>query len=229
MCAVETAIAPRSERWRLVAWLLFAFALAALAYAARLGGTKTPDDLAYRWSSSIAALVQYGVMLGILLAFTIGLDRREAFALRRPASWPRAVGLAAAGIAAVWSVSAVLSRFLDASDEQGLVPKGWESSRWAPFVAFFVVVTFVAPVVEELTYRGLGFTLIAPAGTWVAIVSTGVLFGAAHGLVVGFPVLAFFGIVVGWLRARTESVYPGMLLHSTFNGVALVLSVTVVR
>jgi len=226
---METVIAPRSERWRLVAWLVFAFALAGLAYAARIGGASTPDDLAYRWSSSVAALLQYGIMLGILLAFTIGLDRREAFALRRPASWPRAIGLAAASIAAIWAASAVLSQFLDATDEQGLVPKGWDSSRWAPFVAFFVVVTFVAPVVEELTYRGLGFTLISPSGVWLAIVSTGLLFGAAHGLVEGFPVLAFFGIVIGWLRSRTNSVYPGMLLHGTFNGVALLLSVTVVR
>lgn len=226
---METAVPAPFERWRLVAWLVLACALAGLAYAARLGGASTPEDIAYQWSSAIAALFQYGVMLGILLVFTIGLDRRDAFALRRPASWARALGLTAAGIAAIWAVSAVLSRFLDATDEQGLVPKGWDSSRWAPFVAFFLVVTFVAPVVEELTYRGLGFTLIAPFGIWVAIVSTGVLFGAAHGLVEGLPVLAFFGIVVGWLRSRTDSVYPGMLLHGTFNGVALILSVTVVR
>jgi hypothetical protein len=226
---METAVAAPFERWRLIAWLVFAFALAGIAYAARIGGASAPDDIAYRWSSSIAALFQYGIMLVFLLVFTKGLDRREAFALRRPASWARALGLAAGGIAAIWAVSAVLSRFLDATDEQGLVPKGWDASRWAPFVAFFLVVTFVAPAVEELTYRGLGFTLIAPFGVWLAIVSTGLLFGAAHGLVEGLPVLACFGIVVGWLRARTDSVYPGMLLHATFNGVALILSVTVVR
>jgi len=39
------------------------------------------------------------------------------------------------------------------------------------------------------------------------------------------PVLAFFGVAVGWLRERTGSVYPGMLLHATFNGVALLVSV----
>lgn len=226
---METAVPAPFERWRLVAWLVFAFALAALAYAARIGGASTPDDVAYQWSSSIAAIVQYGFMLGLLLLFTKGLERREAFALRRPPSWPRAIGLAAGCIAAIWAASAILSHFLDATDEQGLVPNGWDSSRWAPFVAFFLVVTIVAPIVEELTYRGLGFTLIAPFGIWVAIVTTGLLFGAAHGLVQGLPVLAFFGIVVGWLRSRTNSVYPGMLLHASFNGVALILSVTVVR
>jgi membrane protease YdiL (CAAX protease family) len=32
--------------------------------------------------------------------------------------------------------------------------------------------------------------------------------------------------VVGWLRARTDSVYPGMLLHATFNAVALLVAVS---
>ena len=94
-------------------------------------------------------------------------------------------------------------------------------------MAFFLVVSVLAPVVEELTYRGLGFTLLAPYRTWVAIIVTGVLFGAAHGLVAGLPVLTIFGIVVAWLRSRTGSVYPSMLLHGVFNGTALLLSVTV--
>ena len=226
---METVAVPVPSRWRLVAWLGFTLALAALAYGGRIASTKTPSDIAYQWSSSVIALVQYVFMLAILLGIAAGLDRREAFALRRPASWPRAIGLAAACLAAIWAVGAVLSRFLDATDEQGLVPKGWDSGRWAPFVAFFVVVTVVAPIVEELTYRGLGFTLVSSYGVWTAILTTGVLFGAAHGLVEGLPVLAFFGITVGWLRSRTDSVYPGMLLHGTFNGVALLLSVTVVH
>ena len=56
---------------------------------ARLTDTETPDDLAYRYSSSVAALIQYGIMLGILLLIARGLPRRELFALRRPASWKR--------------------------------------------------------------------------------------------------------------------------------------------
>ena len=226
---MEITVASEPSRWRLGAWLTFVLALAAANYATRFSGAKVPDDLAYRWSSSVAALVQYGVMLGILLLISWGLDRRDAFALRRPESWRRAVALTVGALAAIWAVSAALSRFLDATHEQGLVPKSWDSSRWAPFVAFFIVVAVIAPVVEELTFRGLGFTLVSPYGTWIAIISTGVLFGVAHGLVEGLPVLAFFGIAVGWLRAKTDSVYPGMLLHGTFNGVALIVSVAIVR
>jgi hypothetical protein len=186
-----------------------------------------PNDLAYRYSSSIAALVQYGIMLGILLLIARGLPKREVFALRRPPSWGRALGLTVGALVAIWVASAALAPFLNANEEQGLVPSEWDSSRAGAFVAFFLVVTFVAPAIEELTYRGVGFALLVPYGAWVAILTTGVLFGAAHGLLVALPVLSIFGVVVGWLRSKTDSVYPSMLLHATFNGTALVVSVTV--
>jgi membrane protease YdiL (CAAX protease family) len=222
----RSTASPRGRR-KLVYWLLFVLALAGLAYSARLTDADTPDDLAYRYSSSVAAVIQYSLMLGILLLIARGIPLREAFGLRRPDSWRRALGLAGACLVAIWAASAALAPFLDASDEQGLVPDEWDSSRVGAFAAFFVVVAVVAPVVEELTYRGLGFTLLAPYGAWVAILVTGVLFGAAHGLVAGLAVLSIFGVVVAWLRSRTDSVYPPMLLHGVFNGTALILSVTV--
>jgi membrane protease YdiL (CAAX protease family) len=227
----ETPLAMRS-RGKLVAWLVFVGLLALLSYGARLSDAETPDDIAYRYSSSIAALIQYALMLGVLLLIARGLPRREAFALRRPRSWPRAVGLAVLALLAIYVAAIVYDRVLslfgdwNPTEEQGLVPDGWDSSRAGAFVAFFVVVTFVAPAVEELTYRGLGLSLLAPYGVGAAIVLTGVLFGVAHGLVIALPVLTVFGIVVGWLRVRTDSIYPPMLLHATFNGTALLVSVS---
>lgn len=220
------------RRLRLVIWLLVVSALAALNYAAQLAGTETPDDLAYRYSSSIAALVQYGIMLGILLLIAAGLPKREMFALRRPASWRRAIGLAVLALLSIYAAAFVYERVLSIfgdwspTDEQGLVPKEWDSSRAGAFVAFFLVVTLVAPAVEELTYRGLGVSLLMPYGALLAVLVTGILFGAAHGLVVALPILGMFGIVVAWLRLRTDSIYPPALLHGTFNGVALIVSVS---
>ena len=226
---------PTEKRYpgKLTAWLVFVSALALLGYAARIvGGTDTPDDLAYRYSSSVAALVQYGLMLGILLLIARGLPRRNVFALRRPRSWRRALGLVFLALLTIYAASfayeRVLSLFGDWSltDEQGLVPNGWDSSRAGAFVAFFLVVTFVAPAVEELTYRGLGVFLLQPWGSVLAIVLTGSLFGAAHGLIVALPVLTVFGIVVAWLRVRTDSIFPGMALHAAFNGIALIAAVS---
>lgn len=218
---------------KLAAWLVFVSALALLSYGSRLaGGDDTPHDLAYRYSSSVAALVQYGLMLGILLLIARGLPRRDAFALRRPRSWKRAIGLAALALLSIYAVSLVYEQVLslfgnwNPTDEQGLVPDRWDSSRAGAFVAFFLVVTLVAPAIEELTYRGLGVFLLEPWGAVVAIVATGLLFGAAHGLIVALPILAFFGMAVAYVRVRTDSIYPGMILHATFNGIALIAAVS---
>ncbi len=82
-----------------------------------------------------------------------------------------------------------------------------------------------APIVEELTFRGAGYTLLERYGRPLAIVAVGLLFGLAHGLVDALPLLAAFGMGLAYLRARTASVYPGMLLHALFNGVTLIVAV----
>ena len=89
-----------------------------------------------------------------------------------------------------------------------------------------MICTFV-PFVEELTYRGLGYSLLEPYGRWPAIFIVGILFGLAHGLIVSLPVIVAFGCALAWIRSRTDSVYPGMLLHASFNLIALVAAVTV--
>jgi membrane protease YdiL (CAAX protease family) len=217
---------------RLAAWLAFVLALTGLNYLGRFASEDTPDDIAYQWTSSIGIVVQFGLMLGILLLISMGLPKREMFALRRPRSWKRAGALTVAALVAIYLASLAYTGLLsllgdfDPTEEQGLVPDEWDPSRAAPFVAFFLAVTLLAPLVEELTYRGLGFSLLQPYGVALAVIATGVLFGLTHGLLIGLPVLAFFGIVVGWLRAKTDSVYPGMILHAAFNAIALSISVS---
>jgi hypothetical protein len=94
-------------------------------------------------------------------------------------------------------------------------------------VANFVVVTVLAPVVEELTYRGLGFAVTRDRfGLAAAVAITSLAFGLAHGLVVALPILTLFGVVLALLRARTASLYPPIVLHAVFNGLALLLAVT---
>lgn len=224
---MATAAALRPSPWRLVAWLSFVLVIAAVNYAAQLGGAEAPDDIAYRYSAAVAAVVQYGIFLGIALLIARGMPLRETLGLRPPTSWLRGIGMAGIALMAIWIAGAVLAPFLDATDEQNLVPDEWDSSRAGAFGAFFVVVTFLGPVVEEILFRGLGFALLTPYGNWLAILGTGVLFGLYHGLVLALPVLVVFGIAIGWLRAATNSLYPCIVLHMVFNGVALIVSVAV--
>jgi membrane protease YdiL (CAAX protease family) len=213
-------------RRRLPAWIALAAALAGLNYAANFASDTSPDrDILYRWSTVAGATIQYGIMLALAAAVARGIPRLR-LGVVRPERWARAAGIAGLGLVTIWVVAAALSPFLDAGDEQGLVPKEWDSSRWAPFVANALVVVVMAPIVEEFLYRGVGVaTLCAWRGDAVAIVVTGAAFGLAHGLLVALPVLTVFGIVLGIVRTKTGSIYPGMFLHGTFNGVALLAAV----
>jgi membrane protease YdiL (CAAX protease family) len=217
---------PLRQTGRLVAWCVLTGVLAAISYAGRLGGAEPADDVLYLWSTFIGALVQYAIMLVLVLAIAHGFDRR-LLALEPPEQRWRAVGRSLLALVVIVAAAGALSQFLDAGDEQGLVPQGWDSARAAPFLANAAVVTLVAPFVEELLFRGLGYGLLRQfVGPWPAILVTGLAFGLAHGLVLGLPVLSVFGITLGWLRWRTGSVYPGMVVHALFNGAALAAAVT---
>jgi uncharacterized protein len=199
--------------------------LATAGYATRFSGGRPPRDALYRWDSVANGLIQYGVMLGLMLLVLIGAPKREPFALRRPRSWGAAIGLSIAIFVGIFVLSYVVGLFVDPGREQGLVPDRWEPQHAAAFAANFGVVAVVAPIVEELTFRGLGFTLLERFGTAAAIVLVGLAFGLAHGLVEALPILAAFGAALAYLRSRTDSVLPGMLLHATFNAFVLVTSV----
>lgn len=216
----SSAAAPRRPG-RLIAWLSFVLVIAAIGYAGQAADSEVPDDFVYRYSAAILGVVQFAIFFGVLLLIAIGAPKRELFGLRRPASWPRAIGYMAAALGVIWALSLALSPFLDAGEEQGLVPEEWDPDRLGAFLAFAAVATFAAPIVEELTFRGLGFALLEPYGKWTAILGTGILFGLWHGLIVALPVLAAFGVLLGWLRWRTGSVYPSILLHAIFNGIAI--------
>lgn len=214
----------RLDRGRLIGWTLLVAALALLGYASRAAGGKPDKDVAYQYSTAVSGAVQYAIILAIVLAIT--RPEWRLLALRRPSSYGRAASTALLALAAVYATSAVVSAYSDPGREQGLTPDTWDSHRATQFAVNFVVFAGVAPVVEELTFRGLGYSLLAPLGQWAAVLWVGLAFGLAHGLIEGLPILIVFGAGLALLRARTDSVYPGIAVHAAFNAVALVVSVT---
>jgi membrane protease YdiL (CAAX protease family) len=108
--------------------------------------------------------------------------------------------------------------------------------------ANWAVEMILVPISEEMMWRGVIFSLVfALFGKlhsnktqfWLTIVCSSMAFGMAHSsnvLVhpVSFVVLqmlfaAIVGTGLGYLRAKTKSVYPPMLVHALFNLVAIML------
>jgi membrane protease YdiL (CAAX protease family) len=213
---------PRSPL-KLLWWTTLVVALAVFGYVAYFVGGSPDRDVLYEYEVAIGSALIYAVMLGLVLA--IAGRERELLALRPPRSWWRAVGLALVVLVAVFVVVAVLESVLQGGEEQGLTPTGWRPEKAGAYAANFVVLAGFVPIVEELLYRGLGYSLLAGFGQWPAILIVGVAFAADHGLVRAFPALFVFGCALAWLRSRTDSVYPCIAIHAIFNGAALIAAV----
>jgi membrane protease YdiL (CAAX protease family) len=218
-------VSERLGTWRLVAWASVVGVIATLGYIGRFAGGEVPKEPLYRWDEFVGGLIQFLFLLGVMLLIVLGKPKREVFALRRPRSWGRALGIMLGLVVLIVLVSAALEPVLHPDKEQGLAPTQWEPKHAAAFFANFVVVALLAPVVEELTFRGLGFTLLERFGRPAAIVLVGLAFGLAHGLVDALPLLFLFGAGLAYLRSRTGSVFPGMLLHVLYNGLVLLFAV----
>jgi membrane protease YdiL (CAAX protease family) len=224
----RSAIEPhrRDERRRLALWFALIAFFIVVQYASRAEGTPDTDPL-YKWSFAVGSIIQEAIFLLIVLAIAgFSADR---LGLRLPKRKWRAFGLVVGSFFVVQIFEFIYIAIAHPGNEQGLTPDKWQPNHAAAYIANGVVVCTLVPFVEELTFRGLGFYVLRPYGKWVAILGTGVLFGLSHGLLLSLPIIIIFGCVLAWLRERTDSVYPGMLLHGTFNLVALVAAVAVHR
>lgn len=214
-------------RIRLACWLLLVGAVAALNYAA-YGKTQATGDEIYSYDSFANGTVFYALVLG--LALLIAFDRRDLLALRRPRSVPGAARIAGGAIAAilVWEYVVTALPFEDPGKEQGLTPSHWEPAHAGAFVANVVLFVAIAPVVEELTFRGVGQSVLrSTIGPLPAILVVGLAFGAWHGLLYALLVLVPFGVALAYLRERTESIVPGIVVHALFNAAAIAASVLI--
>lgn len=209
----------------LVLWSGFVLVFAALSYTLRFTEGKPPKDLLYKWSTVGGNLIQFAVIAAIVYAIAGLGRRRQLFALRRPTSWGRAIGIGVGIVVGMVALTYALEPILHPGREQGVTPETWQPDHAAAYVANGLVIAVVAPLVEELTFRGLGYSLLVRYGRWAAIVLVGVAFGLAHGLVQAFPFLAVLGAGLAYLRGRVDSVYPGMIVHGLFNATALTVAV----
>jgi uncharacterized protein len=211
----------------LALWSTFVVAFATLSYTLRFTSGKPPKDLLYKWSTAAGTLFQFAIIAAIIYGIAgLSHDRRGVFALRRPTSWRTAIKIGIGVGIGIFILTLILTPLLEPGREQGVTPDTWQPEHAAAYIANGIVIVMVAPIVEELTFRGLGYSLLARYGRWVAVIGTGLAFALAHGLVDAFPLLAAFGFGLAYLRSRVDSVYPGVIVHGLFNAVALTVAVS---
>jgi membrane protease YdiL (CAAX protease family) len=83
----------------------------------------------------------------------------------------------------------------------------------------------LAPAVyEEIAFRGIIHERLRRAlGEREGWLVQAALFSVLHLSPVIFPTHFAMGLIFGWLRMRTRSLIPGMILHATWNAVVILL------
>jgi membrane protease YdiL (CAAX protease family) len=119
----------------------------------------------------------------------------------------------------IWSVA------LDIQENDDLPAELGADSSTLALAAVAVLVCVMAPIAEEVFFRGFVFTSFRRTlGLPVAALLTGAIFGAIHlgGTDIEFIVpLAVFGALLCLLYVWTDSLLPCIVLHALNNGLAL--------
>jgi membrane protease YdiL (CAAX protease family) len=173
---------------------------------------------------ALAAGAVAGVLLPIGVACRLaGRNPLHALHLDRLSrgAIARAVLLVAAGFAPTYALGAWSQKLFPPSPEafelyQGLVPTGPGS-----LVFGAIVVMGLAPLAEEILFRGLlldGLRARLPWGTAIALQAVG--FGASHGAMWMLAPITILGVLLGLLRGRSGSLGAAWIAHGLYNGLA---------
>ncbi len=96
------------------------------------------------------------------------------------------------------------------------------------FVASLAVMALLAPLAEEAVFRGLLYGWVAGRwGTTVAWFVSSILFAAAHVEPAHVLLVLPLGLWFGWLRQRTDSLWPSLVAHIVNNGLAVVAAAVI--
>jgi membrane protease YdiL (CAAX protease family) len=197
---------------------------ALLQLASLFGGDTSANTQAVTTASAVliavSSLVLYSWQALAAWIFSVRAAAGRSWALwgfRRPTRayfWAVPLGLGAAYAVGIVHDIIVHPR------QQAIVSEFPHSTVGA--VLFALVAVVMAPVFEEIVFRGFLFRGLANSFGWVwgALISAGI-FGAAHLQLDVFLPLAALGFVLAWAYHRTGSLWTNVTMHALFNGIAV--------
>jgi len=185
--------------------------------------TSLASIIARRHFSTPWLLGMFSCFEAVVVLVFVGIRRHEiAPLLRLPTVTPRGVFYYVA-LALVFF--GLLSGYFLAIERAGIplvrISADLVEARW-PLWAMLVLFSAMPAIFEELAFRGvIQSSLEHVFDAREAWIVQAALFGVLHILPVSFVSHFFMGLCFGYLRRRSGSLYPGMILHASWNAFAL--------
>lgn len=102
----------------------------------------------------------------------------------------------------------------------GITPKTSTFNVENNYVGYIILIIYavaLAPVLEELLFRGTLYRNNKPMGEWFAIIMTGLAFGLWHGNYQQFGTAFISGAVMCLMFLKTKSIIPAIICHFINN------------
>ncbi len=168
----------------------------------------------------------YGPLVVITVFFGVGLIAVAAAVAPMGRAALPALGFRSVGWRPVVLGVLVTEVLSVAVSQLGIEPEGMKEvskiAREPGFVGSLLAMAVLAPLVEELVFRGLLYGWLAGRwGTIVAWIVSSLAFAAAHVEPAHAILVLPLGLWFGWLRRRTDSLWPSLVAHMINNGIAI--------
>jgi membrane protease YdiL (CAAX protease family) len=201
--------------------LYVALGVLVAAIAAAAGWSSLPDRFVLGATAVQDVLL---IVVAYVVARVSGPRARYHLGVRR-FKLTRALAYAFAAFVGFFVFLAVWQQILSIHQQDDLAQQLGARDSTANLVIVAVLVCVIAPIAEELFFRGFMFgALRRPIGWIGAAIVTGIVFGLIHagGTDAVFLVpLAVLGFLLCWLYKQTGSLLPGMAVHAFNNALAL--------
>lgn len=231
----QIELAREMQRWGFgdaVAGILAAFLLSNIfgAIIMAIAGWKTSSDIPI-WGFGVVQIPLWaGYLAVVVLAGRKGPGFREAFGLAAR-QWDPMVGLIVGILCQLVLLPVLYMPILKVlgTDSDELSKPARELARGAhgisSWLLFAVLVGLVAPVVEEVFFRGLLLRSLSKRGLqpWVAVLLSSLIFAALHVQLLQLIGLFAFGLVLAALTVITGRLGPAIFAHIGFNMTTVVV------
>lgn len=155
-----------------------------------------------------------------------GITWSEAFGLNNSRGRAVLYGVAAAciflplGWTLQWASTQAMMHLHWQPHEQEVVETLQQAGGWRNQVALGIVAILLAPVVEEIFFRGILYPAIKQTGfPRLALWLTSVLFALMHKNAASFVPLLLLAVMLTLLYERTNNLLGSITAHAVFNGV----------
>lgn len=145
--------------------------------------------------------------------------------------WAVFAGMGLQIAAVLVSIPFIELMFPDGAPSQGIADIAESSETTIEVLAIFLTVAILAPVIEEILYRGMLLPWLGRfMGRWPSILASAAVFALIHPLLdwnarAAAPGLFFIGVFLGWAALHRGDLSLAIALHSGVNLLAAFLIV----